>query len=108
MKPKPAVSTSSLWSRSSMRTCQSSLPTVGVSFVSRTFLVGPLGVIHKGAGVVWRFHDKADAWRVSLGPEFIALDSAVYMDREDFFGRFKQVLVALETTTKLTAYDRLC
>jgi uncharacterized protein (TIGR04255 family) len=71
-------------------------------------LVGPLGVIHKGAGVVWRFHDKADAWRVSLGPEFIALDSAVYMDREDFFGRFKQVLVALETTTKLTAYDRLC
>jgi len=71
-------------------------------------VVGPLGVmVHQGDGVVWRFLDKEDAWRVSLGPEFIALESTVYKDREDFFERFEQILVALDAVAKLPVYDRL-
>jgi uncharacterized protein (TIGR04255 family) len=71
-------------------------------------VVGPLGVtLQKGEGVVWRFHDKADAWRVSLAPEFIALESAVYKDRDDLFERFEQILVALDAVAQLPVYDRL-
>ena len=72
------------------------------------FVVGPQGlVLQKSDGVVWRFHDKADGWRVSLAPEFIALESMVYKDREDLFERFEQILVALDAVAKLPVYDRL-
>ncbi len=75
---------------------------------SAGIFVGPLGVmLPKTDGVVWRFHDKADAWRVGLAPEFLALESTHYTDRDDLFRRFEEILVALDSLAKLTVYDRL-
>jgi uncharacterized protein (TIGR04255 family) len=71
------------------------------------FVVGPLGMMQRSDGVVWRFHDKVDAWRVSLSQDFVALESIVYKDRQDFFERFKQILVAMDAVAKLPVYDRL-
>lgn len=71
-------------------------------------VLGPIGIVlQKSEGIVWRFHDRADAWRVSLAPEFIALESLVYKDRDDLFERFEQILVALDALAKLPVYDRL-
>jgi len=69
-------------------------------------MVGPLGV-QRSDSIVWRFHDKADAWRVSLSPDFVALESIVYKDRRDLFERFEQILVALNAIAKLPVCDRL-
>ncbi|MBV6418700.1 MAG: hypothetical protein CMLOHMNK_03630 [Steroidobacteraceae bacterium] len=69
-------------------------------------VVGP-GIVHAGSGIVWRFHDKSDTWRVSLAREFVALESLAYKDRDDFFERLEEILVALEKLAKLTVYDRL-
>ncbi len=72
------------------------------------FVVGPLGVVAQRTDrVVWRFHDRTDGWRVSLASDFVALESIVYKDRDDFFERFEQILDALETVAKLAVYDRL-
>lgn len=69
-------------------------------------MVGPF-VMPGNDGVVWRFRDLTDAWRVSLGPDFIALESTVYKDRQDFFERFEQIVIALDALAKLPVYDRL-
>ena len=71
------------------------------------FLVGPGGSLLAQEQTVWRFHDKADGWRVSLASNFLAIESTVYKDRDDFFKRFDDILVALDAVAKLTVYDRL-
>lgn len=71
-------------------------------------ILGPMmGLPPPSSGVVWRFHDKADGWRVSLSSDFVALDATAYEDREDFFQRFEEVLVALQELTQLSVYERL-
>lgn len=71
-------------------------------------VVGPMGVVvQKGEATVWRFHDKADAWRVSLGTDFIALETTAYENRDDFFARFGEAVRALDDLVKLSVFDRL-
>lgn len=72
------------------------------------FMFGPQGVMLQNSdGVVWRFHDKANVWSVSLGPDFVALESMGYTDRDDFFKRFDEVVRALDEVAKLPVYLRL-
>jgi uncharacterized protein (TIGR04255 family) len=56
---------------------------------------------------VWRFHDKADQWRVSLSTEFVALETTLYPGRDAFLARFKAVLAALNESASPAIYDRL-
>lgn len=55
---------------------------------------------------VWRFLNKADTWRVSLAPSFVALDTTDYVDRAGFVERFRAVLVALAGSVAPATYDR--
>lgn len=72
------------------------------------FMFGPQGVMLQNSdGVVWRFHDKLNTWSVSLGPDFVALESTAYTDRDDFFGRFDEIVRALDQVAKLPVYLRL-
>jgi uncharacterized protein (TIGR04255 family) len=72
------------------------------------FAMGPLGVtLQRSEAVIWRFHDKANRWQVTLSSDFIALESTAYKDRNDFFERLEQILVALEAVAKPPVYDRL-
>ena len=45
----------------------------------------------------WRFSDETGAWQVTLAPEFLALETNRYSSRDDFLGRFRQVLTELDT-----------
>ena len=45
-------------------------------------LVGPDGVHNVRGGVVWRFSDGPDGWEVALTPEFVALATGNYTNRD--------------------------
>ncbi len=49
--------------------------------------------------VVWRFADRSDSatWRVSLGLDFVALETWSYHSRTDFLNRLATVLASVET-----------
>jgi uncharacterized protein (TIGR04255 family) len=44
----------------------------------------------------WRFSEMEGAWRVSLAPDFVALETTRYTSRGDFLGRLEAILGALE------------
>lgn len=71
-------------------------------------LVTPQGVAPSTAATpVWRFHDKTNDWRVSLAPEFVALDTNAYVSRADFLSRLGEVLHALADVVGPATFDRL-
>ena len=62
---------------------------------AQSLLVGPQGVASGQRQVAWRFADVDGAWRVSLAPEFVALETTTYSSRGDFIGRMQAVLEAV-------------
>lgn len=62
-----------------------------------TFRFGPGSASPEGI-VHWRFSDETRGWRVTLSPEFIALETTNYESRSDFLGRLRVVVQALEDT----------
>jgi uncharacterized protein (TIGR04255 family) len=57
-------------------------------------LLGPLGAASGPKQIVWRFSDVDGAWRVSLTPEFVAIETRSYTSRDDFLARLRFVLDA--------------
>jgi uncharacterized protein (TIGR04255 family) len=57
--------------------------------------------------LVWRFSDLEGHWRVSLSPEFLALETIHYTSRADFFERFRFVVQALIQHVRPSQVDRL-
>jgi len=53
---------------------------------------GPQGVASTQSEVVWRFRDIDEKWRVSLAPDFIALETLSYTSRNDFLSRLQLAL----------------
>jgi uncharacterized protein (TIGR04255 family) len=41
---------------------------------------------------LWRFHDQAEGWRVTLSSTFVSLETTDYVGHEDYFGRLRRVL----------------
>lgn len=74
---------------------------------SRSVALGPEGVLDARATTAWRFHDPSTHWRVTLAPDFLALETRRYTSRDDFLGRFERVLDALETHVDPKVIDRL-
>ena len=74
---------------------------------SRGVVIGPQGVLDARVNNIWRFHDTGSAWRVSLAPDFLALETAQYTSRKDFLGRFERVLEALRNHVDPQVIDRL-
>lgn len=62
----------------------------------QTIRVGAQEVEAGERQVTWRFADPDDAWRTSLAPEFIALETTAYSSRKDFIRRVRGVLEAVE------------
>jgi len=58
-------------------------------------IVGPHGSAAAPTETIWRFHDEAGNWRVSLAPNFVALETQSYTSRTDFIARFKVVAEAV-------------
>ncbi len=63
---------------------------------TQTFIFGPQGVVQPTLQLTWRFIDTADSWRVSLAPNFMALETTNYSSRRDFLERLEHLLIAFE------------
>ena len=62
---------------------------------AQSLLLAPQGVATGQKQVAWRFTDLDGAWRVSLAPEFVALETTAYTSRGDFIGRMQTILGAV-------------
>ncbi|MCK5690277.1 TIGR04255 family protein, partial [Myxococcota bacterium] len=69
--------------------------------------LSPRGVEPGQALTAWRFNDIKGEWRVSLTPEFIALETTKYTSRDDFLSRLEFVLQALDEQIKPRVMQRL-
>lgn len=73
---------------------------------TRTVYLNDQGLASTESQVTWRFIDAEGNWRVSLSPEFIALETTAYSSRRDFLERLKTVLIALESQIKPSIVER--
>lgn len=64
----------------------------------RHVVLHPAGQPSVRDDVVWRFRDKEQGWRVSLGTGFVALETTRYHSRQDFLERLRKVLTAIENS----------
>lgn len=71
------------------------------------FVRGPQGLTPLPAQVVWRFGDEQEAWRISLGFDFVALETNAYTSRGDFVQRLGAVIEALQRHIEPKTIDRL-
>ena len=71
------------------------------------FVFSTAGLAPAKAQRAWRFSDGAGHWRVSLTPEFLALETTKYVSRDDFFGRLKSLAQALKDHLEPGQLDRL-
>ena len=65
------------------------------------------GVAPAPAQTAWRFSDLDGHWRVSLTPDFLALETTSYTRRSDFLFRLREVVTALEEHVEPKLVDRL-
>lgn len=75
--------------------------------LTQGLLLGPGGVAPARPQVAWRFGDTDGHWRVSLTPEFLALETTKYVSRADFFGRLRMIAQALLEHLEPARLDRL-
>lgn len=74
--------------------------------VQRT-VFGPEGVVPTQEEQVWRFFDTDENWRISLAPDFVAIDAKKYKSRTDLLSRLRVVLQALEEHIRPKVIDRI-
>jgi uncharacterized protein (TIGR04255 family) len=74
---------------------------------TQSVLLGAHGVAPAKPQIAWRFSDSEGHWRVSLTPEFLALETTKYTSRSDFFGRLRSLSDALEAHVEPGQLDRL-
>jgi uncharacterized protein (TIGR04255 family) len=70
-------------------------------------LLGSGGVAPAKPQLAWRFGDTEGHWRLSLTPDFLALETTKYVSRSDFFDRLKAVAQALDDHIEPAQVDRL-
>lgn len=63
---------------------------------TQILVFGPPGVVQPTFQLTWRFIDTADSWRVSLAPNFMALETTAYSSRRDFLERLEHLLIAFD------------
>ncbi len=73
----------------------------------RGVVLGPQGVIDERSNTEWRFKEASGAWRVTLAPDFLALETTRYSSRDDFMERLRVVLQALKEHVNPQVVDRL-
>lgn len=56
---------------------------------------------------IWRFFDANEIYRISLGPDSIALETLIYISRGDFLSRFNFILKSLFETINPHQVDRV-
>ena len=75
--------------------------------MTQGFVVGFQGVTPAPSQMIWRFRDVQGHWRVSLAPDFIALETTAYVSRSDFLARLQGALRALHEHIGPKVIDRV-
>ncbi|MBI2215903.1 MAG: TIGR04255 family protein [Candidatus Rokubacteria bacterium] len=70
-------------------------------------LIAPAGVASVKPQTAWRFADVDGHWRVSLTPDFLALETTNYRSRSEFLTRLRAVVAALGEHVEPKLIDRL-
>lgn len=70
-------------------------------------LLGTTGLMPQPPQTAWRFSDDTQCWRISLTPEFLALETVAYASRSDFITRFRGAVSALAAHVNPKLIDRL-
>jgi len=70
-------------------------------------VLGPQGVEPGSKQSAWRFSDADGGWRVSVTPEFIAIETTSYTSRNDFLKRLQFVLDAFVKHFKPAIVQRI-
>ncbi len=74
----------------------------------RSVVLGPQGVVDTTrSNTLWRFSEASGAWRVTLAPTFLALETTEYTSREDFMERLRRILGALKEHVDPQVLDRI-
>lgn len=70
-------------------------------------ILSAAGVAPVQAQTAWRFSDVEGHWRVSLAPDFLALETTAYTSRSDFLLRLRDVVAALDEHVEPKLVDRV-
>lgn len=73
----------------------------------KRLVVNLLNPQDKREETIWRFFDSTEKWRITLAPEFLALETWEYKSRDDFFGRFEKAVSDLAKSIQPTKCDRI-
>lgn len=74
---------------------------------TQSLIVSPSGVAQARPQIAWRFSQVDGRWRVSLTPQFLALETTMYSSRGDFLARLRTVLDVLDRVVEPKLLDRL-
>lgn len=69
--------------------------------------LGPGNAMQVKPQTAWRFGDADSNWRVSLTPQFLALETTKYTSRSDFFSRLHDIVTPLGDHIEPSLVDRL-
>jgi uncharacterized protein (TIGR04255 family) len=75
--------------------------------MTQGFVVGSQGLTPAPSQMIWRLRDVQGQWRVSLAPDFIALETTAYVSRSDFLARLHGALRALHEHIGPKIIDRM-
>src|SRR5581483_6143514 len=70
-------------------------------------LLSSAGMTAQAPQTAWRFSDETNSWRISLAPEFLALETVAYSSRSDFLARFREAVSPLATHVNPKLIDRV-
>lgn len=73
----------------------------------KTLVVGPDSMPPMPPQVIWRFSDVDENWRVSIAPDFAAIETIAYANRQDFFERFETLMNAVAEHIGPRVVDRI-
>ena len=73
----------------------------------RSVVLGTEGIVDTRSPTLWRFSEARGPWRVTLAPDFLALETTRYTSRDDFMDRWALVLDALKEHFDPQVLDRL-
>jgi len=71
------------------------------------YVITPDGVGRSSPDTTWRFLSIDEAWKVSLAPTFVSIETKRYVSREDFVERVRVIVEALQSTVDPKLVDRI-
>lgn len=73
----------------------------------KSLVVNILDPKDKREETIWRFFDKDEVWRLTLAPEFLAIETRKYDSRDDFFSRYQAAINSLSDHIKPNVINRI-